>query len=115
MVVATDVTDQAGQGSTGGERPRRRRKVPRVGRSPHTLMLTHRPKGMTHARSGRCPLALLRPLEGRTPGYCGAHTDALDCWANIGAATPGEKAFIDTVARTRDQRIRKTTFPTTAL
>jgi len=31
------------------------------------------------------------------PGYCGAHTDPLDCWSNTGPETPGETAFIDLV------------------
>jgi hypothetical protein len=26
---------------------------------------------------------------------CGAHTDALNCWANTGPVTPGETAFIN--------------------
>ncbi|KUH86481.1 MULTISPECIES: DUF732 domain-containing protein [unclassified Mycobacterium] len=28
-------------------------------------------------------------------GYCGAHTDPLDCWADTGPVTAGEEAFID--------------------
>ena len=31
------------------------------------------------------------------PGYCGAHTSPLDCWANTGPTTPGEAAFISRV------------------
>jgi hypothetical protein len=31
------------------------------------------------------------------PGYCGAHTDAMDCWANTGPMTPGEAAFLNDV------------------
>lgn len=31
------------------------------------------------------------------PGYCGAHTDAMDCWADVSPPTPGEKAFVNDV------------------
>lgn len=29
------------------------------------------------------------------PGYCGAHTSPLDCWADTGPITPGETAFVN--------------------
>jgi hypothetical protein len=31
------------------------------------------------------------------PGYCGAHTDGMDCWSNTGPETPGEAAFLNDV------------------
>ena len=31
------------------------------------------------------------------PGYCGAHTSPLDCWANTGPMTPVEAAFINKI------------------
>src|ERR1700730_3357474 len=34
------------------------------------------------------------PVPGEA-GYCGAHTDAMDCWANTGPETPGEGAFLN--------------------
>jgi hypothetical protein len=31
------------------------------------------------------------------PGYCGAHTDAMDCWASTGPMTRGEAAYLNDV------------------
>lgn len=34
------------------------------------------------------------PYTPGTPGYCGAHTDALDCWVNTSPPTPAEQNFL---------------------
>ena len=44
------------------------------------------------------PHASATPPGPGDPGYCGAHTSPLDCWADTSPIRPGEAAFISRIS-----------------